>query len=208
MKEETATELCLIAEEAAELRQRLDRLAAVPSDERLASYEMQRPPRPRGLYWQLRWLVGGLLRRLESAGILPSNPWPAGLQHTDRKKGAKSVLIWGVGASRDDLRDACDALARFFEKRTDLAPVLVTDVADFAYFSRLGWFVEYVPQIAGKGESFETRKLKLLAQLYRGTLILPLRAGLQDEVTPEEVLRRIGSPGRPGTAVPQAALRS
>ena len=208
MNEATQIELARIADEVAELRQQLDQLASAPREPQLDRYEMQRPERPKGLYWQLRWLVGGLLRRLAKAGILPSNPWPTGLAHTDRKKGAKPVLVWGLGASREQIRDGCDALSRFFENRNDIAPVLVTDVADFAYFSRLSWLIEYVPHIVGNGENFESRKLKLLAKVYPGAAILPLRSGLLDGVSPGDVLRWIGTPKKPGNTVPEAAARS
>ena len=90
------------------------------------------------------------------------------------------MIIWAVGTDHETLREACTNLQERWDSFPGYAPVLVTDIADFAFFSRLGWLVEYLPRIAGQGEPYEERKLKYLARLYRGAPILPVSAGLED----------------------------
>lgn len=164
-----------------QLNRYLEQLADSLDDQLLARYTMQRPDRPPGLYWQLRWLAGRVLRWLESTGILRSEPWPVSLKQAGSGGGARPLLIWAVGTDRETLRNACDALSGRMHELPDFSPVLVTDVADFAYFSRLGWLVEYLPRLSGHGEPFEDRKSKHLARLYRGAPVLPATAGSEAE---------------------------
>jgi hypothetical protein len=154
-----------IKEDTEALRQHLEELADYNDDE-LARYELMRPTKPPGLYWQLRWLAGRTLRWLESKGLKQPDRWPVSLKHHAAAK-AKPLLIWAVGTDREELRFACRRLA---EMRVDMAgfvPVLVTDVADFAFFSRLGWLVEYLPTLSGEGQAYELRKARFIARLYR-----------------------------------------
>jgi hypothetical protein len=60
-------------------------------------------------------------------------------------------------------------------------PVLVTNVADFAFFSRLGWLVEYVPALSAPAGGYAERKQRHLAWRYRDAPALPVSAGLTDE---------------------------
>jgi hypothetical protein len=71
---------------------------------------------------------------------------------------AKPSLIWAVGTDRETLREACSGFARMQESLPGFAPVLVTDVADFAFFSRLGWLVEYLPELPAKGSHTRSAK--------------------------------------------------
>jgi len=139
---------------------------------------MKRPVRPRGLYWQFRWLAGRILRWFESKGIPHADPWPASLKHGKSNRNAKPLLIWAVGADRRTLREACGGLIRLMKSEPGLAPVLVTDVADFAFYSRLSWLVEYLPSLDGIGELAENRKQRYLARLYHGVPALPVQIGL------------------------------
>jgi hypothetical protein len=91
------------------------------------------------------------------------------------------LVIWAVGTDRETLREACTNLSERWDSFPGFAPVLITDVADFAFFSRLGWLVEYLPRLAGQGEPYEERKLKYLARLYRGAPVIPVNAGLLSE---------------------------
>lgn len=161
------------------LSKELADLASCPDDALLTRYKMDRPERPQGIYWQLRWLAGSALRWLESVGLLPTNPWPVSLLHAGRRRNAAPVIIWAVGADRDTLRRSARGFSDLFDQLPGLAPVLVTDVADFAYFSRLGWLVEYVPRVGGEGEPFDSRKARFLARLYEGAPALPVSAGLE-----------------------------
>ena len=169
-----------VRDEVEALRRWLDSLAAAPDDALIERYELKRPPMPPGLYWKARWLAGRILRTLRSIGFWRPEPWPVALKEAGFRAGAKPLVIWAVGAEREDVRAAC---RRFAEARSGgkLAPVLVTDIADFAFFSRLGWLVEYVPQVAGEGPAYDERKLKFLARLYRAAPALPVSALLQGE---------------------------
>jgi hypothetical protein len=91
------------------------------------------------------------------------------------------------------LREACGGFSRMQDSLPGFALVLVTDVADFAFFSRLGWLVEYLPELAGQGEAYEDRKARLLARLYRGAPVLPVRAGLESGSRAEEIRRWVAS---------------
>ena len=169
-----------VRDEVQALRRYLDSLADASDDALAARYELKRPPMPPGLYWKARWLAGRILRSLRSISIWRPDPWPVALKHAGFRAGARPLVIWAVGADREDVRIACRRVA---EARSagKLAPVLVTDIADFAFFSRLGWLVEYVPPLAGEGPGYDERKLKFLARLYRGAPALPVSALLQGE---------------------------
>jgi hypothetical protein len=97
------------------------------------------------------------------------------------------LLIWAVGTDRDTLREACGGFSKLHDSLPGFAPVLVTDVADFAFFSRLGWLVEYLPRLAGEGGPYEERKARFLARLYRGAPTLPVDAGLEVGSRLEEI---------------------
>jgi hypothetical protein len=184
-----------LSEDMTALRRHLDGLARVADPDLDERYAMQRPQRPPGLYWQARWLAGRMLRWLESLGILPSDPWPARLKHAGNSGKAKPLLIWAVGVEREALRHACHALSTLLDTLPGFAPVLVTDVADFARYSRLGWLVEYLPRIEGTGDAFEDRKMRFIARLYRGAPVIPPGVHL---ASPEELaeLRRRLAHGR------------
>src|SRR5690606_9673716 len=105
--------------------------------------------------------------------------------------GAKPLLIWAVGADRGSLRESFRGFARMQEALPNFAFVVVTDVADFAFFSRLGWLVEYLPRVSGEGEQYEERKARFLARLYRDAPVLPLKAGLGSATSFAEALALI-----------------
>ena len=64
---------------------------------------------------------------------------------------------------RDRLRGACKRIRELQHGSPGWAPVLVTDVADFAFFSRLNWLVEYVPTLSAPADGYFERKLRYLA---------------------------------------------
>jgi hypothetical protein len=176
-----------ITHEIEVLRRRLDGLGRTADDELTTRYVGWWPPMPQGWYWQVRWLVAMILRCLQAMRILHTDPWPATLKCSRVSAKAKPLLIWAVGVDRDTLRRACKEFSELWADLPEFAPVLVTDVADFAFFSRLGWLIEYVPELAGEGEAYDERKLTLLARLYKGAPVLPLRAGLEIESREQDV---------------------
>lgn len=177
--------------EAKALRQQLENLARIEDRQLIDRYALRRPPIPPGLYWKLRWLAGRILRCLEAIRILRPDPWPVSLKQAATDARAKPLLIWAVGADKDTLRHACDGFAKMQESLPNFAFVLLTDVSDFAFFSRLGWLVEYLPELSGEGKQYEERKARLLARLYQGAPVLPLRAGLERETDFTELLNLI-----------------
>jgi hypothetical protein len=177
----------ILSNEIEALQRQFDQLAECSGDEILARYAMQQPQRPTGFYWQSRWLAGRVLRWLQSKGILRADPWPASLKHAATSRDAKPLLIWAVSADPDTLREACKGISDLVDDLPGFAPVLVTDRADFAFFSRQRWLVEYIPRLAGEGELFEIRKARFLARLYRGSPVLPVTAGLASASQAEEI---------------------
>lgn len=167
-----------LKEEIETLQQHLRELASHTDDEFIARYRIKGTPRPPGLYWQLRKVAGWILRWLRARSPWRTVAWPVSLKQQTTDAKAKPLLIWAVGADHDTLREACTGLSKRLDSLPGFAPVLITDVADFAFYSRLGWLVEYLPRLAGQGEPYEKRKLRYLANLYRGAPVLPIRAGL------------------------------
>ena len=164
-----------LAGELAKLQGHLEDLAAGGDDD-LARYALVRPPMPPGLYWRARWVAGRVLRWLEAVHLKRPDPFPPGLKTTPGNERDRPLLVWAIGADRETLRAACRQLAETPIGSRGFAPVLVTDVADFAFFSRLGWLVEYIPDLAGTGQSYRERKLGLIARLYRDAPVLPASA--------------------------------
>lgn len=179
-----------IREEVETLNRELAALADSPDTGLLGRYNFSQRPMPRGLYRKLRRLAGRLLHAL---GLYPSpyaqQRWQSGLKHAEGTEDAEPLLIWALGEDRETIREACRGFVKSQALGSGVAPVLVTDVADFAFFSRLGWLVEYLPELAGEGESYRERKKRYLAWLYRDALVLPLSAGLAPEAEWEPLLR-------------------
>ena len=154
----------------------LQKLAREAEIDLIQKYALRIPiPQHLSLYRRARRFVGRILRRL---GFL-IEPWSPRLRHFECSDGAKTVLIWALGADRETLRTACSGYATYLRDRPDRIPVLVTDVADFAFFSRLGWLVEYVPALSAPAGSYAERKRRYLAWRYRDALVLPVAVGLE-----------------------------
>jgi hypothetical protein len=152
-------------------------------------YALRFPPRGQlSLYRRLRIAVGQTLRNLGLRRTPPPEPWLAGLRHVAESDGARPLVIWAMGVDRDTLRTACRNLRTLVSASRDFAPVLVTDVADFAFFSRTGWLVEYVPVLSAPAESYAERKRRYLAWRYRDAPALPVSALLKEGVRIEDLL--------------------
>ncbi|SEF11823.1 hypothetical protein SAMN02787142_7774 [Burkholderia sp. WP9] len=178
-----------IVTETKTLRRELQALAARPEWDLLTRHDLlsKKPPSSaRDRAWRR---VRGVLAAL---GLMSPHvtdyPWRPTLKHAPVNTDAETVLIWALGASRDDLRRACEGFSNRLKCNGGLAPVLVTEVADFAYFSRLGWLVEYVPDVSGEGHSYPERKRAYLAWRYRDARTVPLSAGLASDTEWNAVL--------------------
>ncbi len=176
------------------LQRHLQNLVRAVDSELTQRYVVRWPRRPPGLYWQLRWMVAIVLRSLEYMGIWRPDPWPVVLKQAHCDVKAQPVLIWAVGTNFDELRQVCDRLSA--RPLPTFTPVLVTDVADFTFFSRLGWLIEYLPRLAGEGEPYEKRKERFLARLYRGTPALPADAILEAGWGPDDIQQWLQTRGQ------------
>lgn len=134
----------------------------------------------------LRWL--GLMRPLPTRPASPLEPWLTELSYVDYGVAAKPLLIWAMGIDRDELRSACDRVRELQIGSPGWAPVLVTDVADFAFFSRLNWLVEYVPSLSAPAEGYFGNKLRYLAWRYRELPALPVTAEIDEDTSLEDLL--------------------
>jgi hypothetical protein len=128
--------------------------------------------------------VGKVLRKL---GFLVE-PWLPGLRHYAAGEGARPYVIWAVGTDRETLRIACRGFEKLQTALPGWVPVLITDVADFAFYARLGWLVEYVPDLSQPAQAYAERKKRYLAWRYRDAPALPVAAGLADGVQVRELL--------------------
>jgi len=154
------------------------------------------PEKP-SLYRRLRKKVGRLLRWL---GLMrrppapppppppPPEPWLTELKHVDYGNAARPLLIWAMDIEHDELRSACDRIRKLQATSSGWAPVLVTDVADFAFFSRLNWLVEYVPSLSAPADGYSGRKLRYLAWRYRDVPALPVTADIKEDMLLEDLL--------------------
>jgi hypothetical protein len=172
------------------MRQRFRALTA-GEDEGLARFELRWPPMPPGLDWRTRWLIGWLLRCLESMRLKKPDRWPAALRGSSARARARPYLIWALGADKDTVRRACRGFDDLGEALPGFVPVLVTDVPDFAFFSRLGWLVEYVPELPGAGGSYAARKAQFIARLYSDAPVVPVGVGLHAEEHADEIRRLV-----------------
>ncbi len=100
--------------------------------------------------------------------------WSPKLKHVPVEPKAKVVLFWAVGAyDKQDLRLALASQLERFKLQGGGLGVLVTNVPDFAFYSRLGWLVEYLPELSGTHESYAHERLRYLAWRYRGANVVP-----------------------------------
>lgn len=181
--------------EAGSLRQRLRQLANEFDTGIRRRYDLQFiSPEELRLRRRLRRSAGRLLRRLGLMRPLPARPpqphetWLTELSYIDYGSTAKPLLIWAMDIDRDKLRGACKRISELQAGSPGWAPVLVTDVADFAFFSRLNWLVEYVPSLSAPADNYFGRKLRYLAWRYRDVPALSVTAQMKDDMLLEDLL--------------------
>lgn len=178
-----------LLEETENLRRDLEQLAGEFETDFGRRYALQFPlPESLNVYRRLRRNVGLLLRWLRLRPPVHIEPWLPGLQHVVRDEEARPLVIWAVDTDRDTLRAACRGFEKLQAALPGWAYVLVTDIADFAFFSRLGWLVEYVPEMTGLAGNYAERKLRYLAWRYRDAAALPVSVGLTEDVPIGELL--------------------
>ena len=139
------------------------------------------------LYRRLRSYIGRLLRWLRLRRERPLEPWLPRLKQDAFGEGAKPFIIWALDIDRNALRTACQGFKTLQNELSGWVPVLITNVPDFAYLSRLGWLVEYVPTLSEPASCYASRKLCYLAWRYRDAPAVPVSAGLKQGVKVEEL---------------------
>lgn len=169
------------------LRQDLQRSFGRAEAKHVRRYGRLAPLERSGAYRRFRKAVGRILRHVGLRPASPPEPWHPGLKHAECGSEARPLVIWALGSDRDTLRAACRGFERLQPSAPGLAPVLVTDVADFAFYSRLGWLVEYVPSLGAPAGSYAERKRRYLAWRYRDAQVLPAAAGLDEHIRVEEL---------------------
>ena len=116
------------------------------------------------------WLIA---LRLIQPGQFDS-AWSPRLKHVPAEQGARVVLFWAVDAyDKQDLRVALTAQLERFRSQGGGLGVLVTNVPDFAFYSRMGWLVEFLPVLPGDREAYAQQKLRYLAWRYRDAAVVP-----------------------------------
>lgn len=161
-----------------ELRATLRRMAADPEWDMLVRYELL-PQQPAPTFLK-RWdqRLGRWLRVLGlSRARYRKQRWLPGLKHGEHARATRTLALWCDLEDREQSREACRRLHEFLAGQNDFCPVLITPLADFAFYSRLGWLVEYLPAL-GCDEAYRERKRRYLAWRYREATALPLSAGL------------------------------
>lgn len=171
-----------LLKKASALRNELAGLAAAPEWDLLVRHDLLAKKEPASLQARIwrrirSWMASvGLLR----PHVTPY-AWLPTLKHSPRAEGAKTLLIWAPDVGRDELRRFCHGFAARLDGDLGWAPLLVTDVADFAFYSRLGWLVEYLPELSGEGTAYAERKRRYLAWRYRDACVVSADAGLAND---------------------------
>lgn len=175
------------------LRHRLRQWADAPEWPLLVRYELlPQKPAPE-LSKRCSQKLGRLLRVWGlSRARYQKQVWQAGLKHAPAS-GNKILLIWSDVPDKATSRAACRGLQSLLAVRPAYVPVLVTPLADFAYYSRLGWLVEYLPDLPGESPSYRERKERWLAWRYRDAVVVPLSVGLLDSDTFQNLTQRYGN---------------
>lgn len=172
-----------------ETRERVRQLAAEAEPRLATHYALWHPPgQRRTLYRRFRKALGRLLRLLHLRPPHVPEPWVTTLKDTAQSGTSNTLLVWALGVDSSVMRTACEELSRRLSQSSEWAPVLVTDVPDFAFYSRLGWLVEYVPKLSEPAGHYYDRKQRYLAWRYRDAPVLPVTAGLVSDVSLEDLL--------------------
>ncbi len=170
-----------ILEETQRLRLEFSELARNSDPGLRVRYDLLRDKPPATLGARIMRIA---LRGLASLGLaapsVTSFAWLPTLKHAQPDGEYRTLVIWAVGIERAELRRCCEGFVKRLDAASGIIPVLITDVPDFAYYSRLKWLVEYVPDLSGDGVSYRERKQRYLAWRYRDALVVPAAAGCAD----------------------------
>ena len=170
-----------IVKQTQQLRAQLCSWAKRPDWELMVRYELL--PQKKLPNWPQRFSqkVGRALRIMGLSRTRYRNQkWHSALKHASFQPEARTLLFWAERMEQKKMRDACTRAGCLLQNHPGFVPVLVTDSADFLFYSRLHWLVEYLPHL-GQGPDYYNQKRRYLAWRYRDALALPLDAGLVDQ---------------------------
>ncbi len=104
--------------------------------------------------------------------------WSPKLKHVPVEGDARVMLFWAVGQyDKETLRlELTAALERFKSQGggAGVLGVLLTNMPDFAFYSRLGWLVEYLPAESEVFGTYSQKKLRYLAWRYKHAAVVPV----------------------------------
>ncbi len=96
-----------------------------------------------------------------------ASSWKVDLKHAPATGQKKTLLLWSEGLEKDQQRTLCQKVQNYVQKNPEYIPVLVTDIPDFAYFSRLHWLVEYLPKLrVREDKDYAQQKREYIAWRY------------------------------------------
>ena len=132
------------------------------------------PLQTRVYRWFRDWLLRlGLIKPSQTAMA-----WSPRLKHVPVNDDARVVIFWAVGqCDKETLRlELAAALKRFKSQGggAGVLGVLLTNVPNFAFYSRLGWLVEYLPAESDVFGSYSQKKLRYLAWRYKHAEVVPV----------------------------------
>ena len=189
-----------LASQTSALRKQWQQWAADPEWPLLVRYELQ-PQKSSPWWYRLSQWPGRRLRLWGlSRGKYKTQTWHPGLKHawpaeTGNANRPRPLLLWADLNDLAETRTACQTVQERLANQSGLCPVLVTGVADFAFYSRLGWLVEYLPTLSPASgapteeKGYDQRKQRYLAWRYRDALVLPLSAGLASQEEWESLIQ-------------------
>ncbi len=105
--------------------------------------------------------------------IMRPSGWQVDLKHALSSERKKTLLLWSEGLCKEEQRRLCQNVQEYLQEYSEYIPVLVTDMSDFAYFSRLHWLVEYLPKLRMQSDAnYKEQKRAYLLWRYGGEKVL------------------------------------
>lgn len=101
--------------------------------------------------------------------------WTPALKHSNFQNGQTLYITCDL-QSKEESRIACTKIKHWLTG-IHFVPVLETGISDFSFYSRLGFLIEYLPNLDGN-MVYITQKKHYLRWRYRGAKYIPLSSGL------------------------------
>ena len=102
--------------------------------------------------------------------------WNSGLKHYTGKSKHTILVVDNVN-DKEKIFKVCTNLKNIFLSLNETSIVLITNYADFHFYSRLGWMIEYLPSALPNSSLYIAQKKQYLAWRYKNSTVLPLSLG-------------------------------